>query len=133
MIESHASIFNLVYSIFQNIETNWLLQSDIIMSDNSCNLKTFLIKTSTTVSTSRNLRTMRCHSFVNLSTTIMMFIYSLLFSRSTTKSIEILHYHHIEISIDYNIFCFYLWEIFSHIQVWHSCTYHCIKSCISNQ
>ena len=131
-VENCASIFNLVYNIFQNVETNWLSWSDIIMSDNSCNLKTFLIKTSTTISILRNLRAMRCHNFMNLSTTIMMFIYSLLFDRSTTKLIKISCHYYIEISINCNIFCFCLWEIFSCIQVWHSCTYYCTKSCILN-
>ena len=133
MIESCTSIFNLVHNVFQNIETNWLSWSDIIMSDNSCNLKTFLINTSTTVSILRNSRTMKCHNFMNLSTIIMILIYLLLFDRSTTKLIEISHHCCIEISIDCNIFCFYLWETFSCIQVWHSCMYHLTKLCILNQ
>ena len=133
MIESCASIFNLVHNVFQNVETNWLSWSDTIMSDNLCNLKTFLIKTSTIVSTSRNSKAMRCCSFMSLSTTIMMFVYSLLFSRSMMKSIKISYHYYIKIDIDYNTFCFYLWEIFSCIQIWHSCMYYCIKSCISNQ
>ena len=107
-IESCASIFNLVHSVFQNIETNWLLWSDTIMSDNSCNLKTFLIKTLITVLTSRNLRAMRCYSFMSLLITIMMFVYSLLFNRSTMKLIKISYYYHIKISIDCNTFCFCL-------------------------
>ena len=133
VIESHVSIFNLVYNVFQNIETNWLSQSDIIVLDNSCNLKTFLIKTLTMILTSRNLRTMKCCNFMSLSITIMMFIYLLLFNRSTIKLIKISHHYHIEISINHSIFCFYLWEIFSCIQVWHSCMYYCIKLCISSQ
>ena len=133
MIESHASIFNLVHSVFQNIETNWLSQSDTIMLDNLYNLKTFLINTSTTVLTLRNSRTMRYHNFVSLLIIIMMLIYLLLFNKLMTKLIKISHYYYIEISIDCSIFCFYLWNFFSCIQVWHSCIYCCTKSCISNQ
>src|SRR5437762_904781 len=61
-----------------------------------------------TVSTLRNLKAMRCCSFMNLSTTIMMFIYSLLFDRSIMKLIEILCYYHIEIDIDCSTSCFCL-------------------------
>ena len=133
MIESHASIFNLVYSIFQNIETNWLSQSDIIVSDNSCNLKTFLINILITVLTSRNSRAIRYYNFMSLSIIIMILIYLLLFDRLTTKSIKISHHHYIKIDIDCSTFCFYLWKIFSCIQVWHSCIYYHIKSCVSDQ
>ena len=133
VIKSHASIFNLVHNIFQNVETNWLSWSNIIMSDNLCNLKIFLIKTSITISTSKNSKIMRYHNFVSLSTTIMMFIYSLLFDKSMMKLIKISCYYHIKISINYNIFCFYLWNFFSCIQIWHSCMYHYTKSCISSQ
>ena len=72
------------------------------MSDNLCNLKTFLIKTSTTVLTSRNLKAIKYYNFVSLSITIIMFVYSLLFSKLMTKLIEISHHCHIEISIDSN-------------------------------
>ena len=133
VIESHASIFNLVYSIFQNIKTNWLSWSDIIMLDNLCNLKTFLMKISTTILTLKNLRAMRYCNFMSLLTIIIMLIYLLLFNKSTMKLIEILCHYCIKISIDCNIFYFCLWKIFSCIQVWHSCMYCCTKLCISNQ
>ena len=108
VIENYALIFNLVYNIFQNIETNWLSWLNIIVSDNLCNLKTFLMKTSIIMSTLKDSKAMRYHNFMSLSITIMMFIYLLLFDRSMMKSIKILHHHHIKIDIDYSIFCFYL-------------------------
>ena len=68
----------------------------------------FLIKTLITVLILRDLRAMRYHNFMSLSIIIMMFIYSLLFDRSTTKSIKISCHYYIKIDINYNISCFYL-------------------------
>src|SRR5947207_588757 len=80
----------------------------IIISDNSCNLKTFLMKISTIISILKNLKAMKCCNFMNLSITIIMFVYSLLFDKSTMKLIEILYHYYIEIDIDCNTFCFCL-------------------------
>jgi len=55
------------------------------------------MKTSTIVSTSRDLRAIRCCNFMNLLITIMMLMYLLLFSRSMMKLIKISHYYYIKI------------------------------------
>lgn len=68
----------------------------------------FLIKTSTTVSTSRDLKVIKYYNFVSLLTTIIIFVYLLLFDKLTTKLIKILYYYSIEISINYSTSCFYL-------------------------
>ena len=64
-VENHESISSHVHNIFQKITTNWFSWSDMIMSDNSYNLKTFHVKISTISIIFNNFREIICFIFMS--------------------------------------------------------------------
>jgi len=130
MIKSHVSISRHVYSVFQNIKTNWLSWSDTIVLGNSCSLNIFLMKTLATSIVLRILREIIYYIFINLSTIIIICLYSLLKNRFITKLIKISCYLYIKIDNDWSTSCFFACHDFSCAQIEQNWIYFHTKSCI---
>ena len=132
-VDNCALICSCLHNIFQNVKINWSSWSDTIVSDNSCSLNMFFVKTSATSITSSVFSRIMCLIFVSWLTTIMTFMYSLLFDSLTMKSIEISHHCLMRMNKNLNTSCFFACQSFSWTHVWQNCTYLCTKLCISDQ
>ena len=132
-VDNHALIHSHSHNVFQNVKINWSSQSDTIMSGNSCSLNTFFMKTSATSITSSIFSEIMCLIFVSQLTTIMTFVYSLLFDSLTMKLIKISHHCLMKTDKGLNTSCFFTCQNFSQTHVWQNHTYLHTKLCISDQ
>ena len=132
-VKSCALILSCVHNVFQKIVINWSSWLDTIMSGNSCSLNMFFMKTSATSITSSIFSEIMCLIFMSWLTTIMTFVYSLLFDSSTTKLIEISRHCFMRMSKNLNTSCFFMCQSFSQTHVWQNYTYLYTKLWILNQ